>query len=104
MKDFCEKDIYSTPDKFPLLPFKLIGNVLGGSYKAVYDSRLHFVGTSINLGGHASKVSFGWTNFGIVHFHYQCAEIDAENSKQVIERHNFISITDSIHKTKVKLG
>ena len=81
MKDVCEKDIHSTPDKFPLLPFKLIGNDLGGAFKAIYDSRLSFVGRRINLGGHAFKVCFGWTNFGIVHFQHRCVEIDAENSK-----------------------
>lgn len=101
-EEICKQNIYSTPDKFLLYNFSFVGD---GPFKCVYNSRLPFkkkkekTGRIINLGGHgAHLVPLGnWTKFGIIHYHFRCVEIEVENCKRVLERHDFIDplVTDT---------
>lgn len=102
-KDVCRKDIYSTPEKFPLGEIQFIGN---GWFKAVYDSKLPFGSErTITLGGHAFKVEDGrWTNFGVVHYHFRCIEIEVENCKRVLLSHGYILPSDSDNDAMTKLA
>ena len=99
----CEKDIHSTPDKFPLTPVHFLGT---HDYKMVYESKGMVMGAyDINLGGHASKLhNDHWTKFGIVHYHSRCVEIEVEICKRVLERHDYISSENTDQETKVKLA
>merc|ERR1711862_535796 len=45
----------------------------------------------------------GETRFGILHFHARCVEIEVENCKRVLERHQFIEPSDSPEQAKTKL-
>jgi len=93
----CEKDIHSTPDNFPL------GEPQDDPhFKMVYDSRVHI--TKINLGGHNIEKSEVTTQFNIIHYHSRCIEIELENTRRVLERHDFISPADSDEQVKVKLA
>ena len=87
LEKVCQKDIYSTPDKFPLRPVGFIGE---GTFKMVYESKRMAMGANaINLGGHATGLRNNhWTKFGIVHYHWRCVEIEVENCKRVLERHD----------------
>jgi len=98
----CEKDIHSTPDNFPLGKIQDID-----WFKAVFDSRQRI--NLINLGGHnlggpKQEKSEATTQFNIIHYHSRCIEIEVENSKRVLERHDFISPADSDEQVKVKLA
>ena len=108
LEKVCQKDIYSTPDKFPLNPVRFIGGT-SGWYKMVYESKKMVTDmgkdSRINLGGHAiGKLKDHWTKFGIVHYHWRCVEIEAENCKRVLERHDYISSSDTDQEAKVKLA
>jgi len=97
----CKDDIHALPDKFPLGPIALAENW----FKMVYDSKEVQMGRSrINLGGHAFGDVPGLTKFGIMHYHYRCVEIEVESSKQVLERHAYISPSDTDDEAKVKLA
>jgi len=109
--EVCEKDIYAGPEKFPL------GEVerAAGWWKAVHASNSFSLdsGSEVNLGGHAVHndnvgYSEGFTNFAVAHFHYRCVEIEMENSKRAIERHDWIAPLDTdeviIDKLFKKLG
>ena len=110
LEKVCQKDIYSTPDKFPLNPVRFIGEGIGGtsgtSFKMVYESKRMAMGANaINLGGHATGLRNNhWTKFGIVHYHFRCVEIEVENCKRVLERHDYISSSDTDQEAKVKLA
>lgn len=109
-KDVCSKDKYSTPEKFPLGEVEFIGNKHPNSwFKAVFDSKLPFGsgggGRTINLGGHANAVKAGrWTNFGVVHYHSRCVEIEVENCKRVLLSHGYILPSDSDENVITKLA
>jgi len=97
-KDICDKNIYSTPELFPLRDLQP-----ADWFKAVFNSRVPF---RINLGGHAHNPGRdfpGDTCFGILHFHARCVEIEAENCKRVLERHHYIDPSDSPEQAKSKL-
>jgi len=118
-KEVCAKNIYATPEnfavgavmtgtspKFVFDPFKIFHSSRK-SYKAVFDARKIFLskhgGTHINLGGHGE--SFGKpSNFGVLHFHSRCVEIEVENCKRVLERHDYIKPTDSNSEANTKLA
>ena len=102
-KEVCKKDIYSTPEQFSLGPIEFVGN---SYFKEVSESKQMAMGrTNINLGGHAHAVKNNhWTKFGIVHYHYRCVEIEVENCKRVLERHNYISSSDTDQQAKHKLA
>lgn len=114
-EEICKQNIYSTPDKFLLGDISFIGDGAYAYFKCVYNSRLPFRKKwnksnrrIINLGGHAHHVPLGnWTKFGIIHYHYRCVEIEVENCKRVLERHNFIDpvVTDAkqVLETLIKL-
>jgi hypothetical protein len=95
----CDRDIYSTPDKFLLGPL----HIDPVSYKAVFDSRLSPV---INLGGHAIPPSEfkNSSNFGILHFHSRCIDVEVEVAKRVIIRHNFLAASDGRDIARAKLA
>jgi len=98
-KSVCEEDIHSTPDKF------MLGAVVDLYYfKSVFDSRQNI--KTINLGGHyfVDKEQAATTRFHIVHYHARCIEIEIENTKRVLERHDFISPSDSDEEAKAKLA
>ena len=44
------------------------------------------------------------TKFGIVNYHWRCVGIEVENCKRVLERHDFISSSDTDQEAKVKLA
>ena len=71
-------------------------------FKSVFDSRQH-IGL-INLGGHNTVESEATTKFNIIHYHRRCIEIEVENSRRVLERHDFISPADTDEQAKVKLA
>ena len=75
-------------------------------FKMVYESKRMAMGANaINLGGHATGLRNNhWTKFGIVHYHWRCVEIEVENCKRVLERHDFISSSDTDQEAKVKLA
>ena len=102
-KEVCKKDIYSTPEQFSLGPIHFAGN---GHFKMVYESKQMAMGrTNINLGGHVKSINnTHWTKFGIVHYHFRCVEIEVENCKRVLERHNYISSSDTDQQAKHKLA
>mmetsp|Transcript_25012 Transcript_25012/g.33303 ORF Transcript_25012/g.33303 Transcript_25012/m.33303 type:complete len:154 (-) Transcript_25012:178-639(-) len=73
-------------------------------FKSVFDSRQNI--KTINLGGHyfVDKEQAATTRFHIVHYHARCIEIEIENTKRVLERHDFISPSDSDEEAKAKLA
>jgi len=93
--------IHSTPDNFPLNEVKS-----EAGFKMVYDSKKMVTGAShINLGGHTIGVPNNhWTKFGILHYHNRCVEIEVENCWRVLERHDYISSSDTKQEAKVKLA
>ena len=107
-KEVCKGGIYSLPEKFPLDEVKLIGSTGEKWFKAVYSSPRFFgPDAKINLGGHAhgphrAKDNM-WTKFLIVHYHSRCVEIEMENAKRVLERHNYISPSDTDEVASAKL-
>ena len=100
----CQDDIHALPDKFPLRPI-VLADTFFIQFKMVYDSKEVQMGSStINLGGHAVPEPPEWTQFGIVHYHERCVEIEVESCKQVLERHEYISPSDTEDEAKVKLA
>ena len=94
----CEDNIYATPDQFPLAKTTPVDG-----YKAVYSSRHKF---AVNLGGHFFGEGFDSrlvTDFGIFHYHSRCVEIEVENCKRVLERHNYISATGNKDEVRSQL-
>jgi len=91
-EEVCKKNIYSTPEKFGLDDLHFIGTGPFEYFKGVFDSRQPFnEGRKVGLGGHAFKTRKGvWTEIGLIHYHRRCAEIEAENCKRVLERHDYI--------------
>lgn len=86
----CSEDIHAEPDKFPLGSLNFIGKTSG--FKGVWLSSKFFQTNIMNLGGHAVGVREGiWTDFGALHMHYRCLEVEVENCKRVLERHEYIS-------------
>jgi len=100
-KEVCEEDIYAGPEKFPLSNVARIGGSFKGSFKAVYASKLFSVhrDSIVNLGGHSvagGRVGFSnFTNFAVAHYHWRCAEIEAENNKRVVIRHEYVLPSDT---------
>lgn len=100
-RDICDKDINAPPYLFPL------GGLIDSAwqFKAVFDSRfIHKYG--VGLGGHAHQFGEDCVNkgqFSIVHAHSRCFEIEQENNKRVLVRHNYINETDSNDDTIQKL-
>lgn len=91
----CAEDIYATPDRFPLQPFTLASK----NFKSVYDSKKIFSHlANINLGGHNIDSNVP-TKLSVVHFHGRCIEIEIENSRRVMERHNVINASMSDDQT-----
>lgn len=94
-KDLCNNDADAAPYLFPLKEIE----VLPG-FKAVFDSR-YIDKYRVNLGGHApSFLGFdddcvNQGSFSIIHAHSRCYEIEQENNKRVLIRHNYIKETDS---------
>lgn len=98
----CEGNIYATPDQFPLGEMVSV-DAFNPGFKAVYSSRHKF---AVNLGGHFFGEGFDSslvTNFGIFHYHSRCVEIEVENCKRVLERHNFISATENKDEVRSQL-
>lgn len=118
-EEVCSEDIYAVPDKFPLnvVDFlettrhnmdndsKRIVNDVRQNWKGVWLSSKFFEQKQMNLGGHATDKSYGaiFTDFGALHFHERCLEIEVENCKRAIERHGYISATDTNKEAKLKL-
>ncbi len=112
-EEVCSEDIYAVADEFPLGTLDFIGDTNKMFFKGVWmSSKIHEMKferkgepvQGMNLGGHAFNVRRGiWTDFGIVHYHYRCVEIEVENCKRVLERHGYISPTDTNDETKSKL-
>ena len=105
-REVCSKDVHSTPEKFPLIGFDFIGKGEKSRFKMVYDAKILLnKKRKINLGGHAFGLKDGiWTNFGVVHFHSRCVEIEVENCKRVIERHEMIKPTDTDEQATAALA
>jgi hypothetical protein len=94
-KDICDNDADAAPYLFPLKEMQVIP-----SFKAVIDTR-HIDKYRINLGGHSySHLGFADNcvdkgSFSIIHAHSRCYEIEQENNKRVLIRHNYIKENDS---------
>jgi hypothetical protein len=58
---------------------------------------------SIKKGSLNNGFKNGWTEFGIIHHHFRCVEIEVENCKRVLEQHEFISPSDTDTEAKAKL-
>jgi hypothetical protein len=97
-EEVCDQDIYSTLEKFPLGP---VISMADDRYKAVFVSRKGRM--KINLGGHIFEKTNGWTEFAMIHYHWRCFEIEVENCKRVLERHEYISPSDTDTEAKAKL-
>ena len=107
-KEICEVNPHASIEKFPLSPivnadahFKL---VFDGRQVGRPDGKMESV---INLGGHnaisGDPNSVEASKFGIIHYHFRCVEIEVENCRRVLERHNFIEPRDTDAKAKMKL-
>jgi hypothetical protein len=94
-KDICDNDADAAPYLFPLKEMQVLP-----WFKAVIDTR-HIDKYRINLGGHShSHLGFDDDcvdkgSFSIIHAHSRCYEIEQENNKRVLIRHNYIEETDS---------
>lgn len=106
-KEVCKEGIYASPENFPLGEVELIGPASHPEswYKAVFSSPIFNGDIPVNLGGHAvHRVRDNiWTKILVVHYHWRCLEIDAKNSKRVVERHNYISPSDTDEAVLAKL-
>jgi len=102
LEEVCKKNIYSTPEKFPLDEV----TSAPGLFKMVYNSKLMATGaTTIDLGGHTfGQLDRDVTRFGFLHYHKRCVEIEVENCRRVLERHDYISPSDTDQEAKVKLA
>ena len=98
----CDDNNYATPDKFPLSEVLSVNQLGIPEFKAVYSSRHKF---AVNVGGHAFGDEFsGSSSFGIIHYHFRCVEIEVENCKRVLERHNYITATADKQEVRSQLA
>ena len=106
-EEVCRDDLYPSLDKY------FLGDVGFNAYfKMVYDSKTLLTSKrmGINLGGHAIEKDIKKENenhrtqFGIVHYHNRCVEIQIKNCKTILERTNYISPSDTDEEAKVKLA
>jgi len=119
-EEVCRDNLYPSLDKYFLgnLDYQAYFKMVHDSKtqltpkkrnnKMVYDSKTLLTSNKmiINLGGHASSTinEDHRTQFGIVHYHNRCVEIQIKNSKTVLERSNHISPSDTDEEAKVKLA
>jgi len=99
----CKDDYYSPPEKFPLDRVKRLSGLML-QYKRVFESRIPFEGrNALNLGGHVRTDEMVPTDFGIVHYHFRCIEIEVENCKRVLENHDYIHPSNTSEEVRVLL-
>lgn len=97
-RDVCaEKGLNARPYEFQLDP--TVSRQTG--YKKVFDARLVGTSVEVNLGGHGGGLP---TKFGILHYHNRCIESEVANSKQAVERHNYLDVHDSNEAAIEKLS
>eukprot|EP00536_Pseudo-nitzschia_multiseries_P012904 jgi/Psemu1/244951/estExt_Genewise1.C_5170001 len=98
-RSVCQKDVYSPLEDFHLT---LIEDASG--YFRLYDKRLYDTANPftpdtrgfINLGGHIMPdETFLSSEFGIIHYHFRCHEIEVVNCKRVLISHGYIEESDS---------
>jgi len=102
-EEVCRDNLYPSLDKYLLDILDYVP-----VFKMVFDSKTLLTSNEmkINLGGHAHSVmnEDNRTQFGIVHYHQRCVEIQIKNARTVLERSNFISSSDTDEEAKVKLA
>mmetsp|Transcript_2924 Transcript_2924/g.5149 ORF Transcript_2924/g.5149 Transcript_2924/m.5149 type:complete len:882 (-) Transcript_2924:90-2735(-) len=105
-EEVCNNDYYAPPDQFPMNDQITALGVKNG-FKRVYDSTVPFVGNDeVNLGGHAVALpgtALVQTEFGMMHYHTRCIEIEVENSLRVCRSHGFIDKSMTDEEANVKL-
>ena len=100
----CQNDIHTEAEKFPVGGVEFLGNTRKAFWKGLWSSSRFFEIEEFSLGGHAIGVAPDiWTDMGALHFHDRCVEIELENSKRALVRHEYMSEDDTKEEAIAKL-